>query len=108
MTQLQHQGMPAVMQTCSALVVYRGCRLLVQVPDFKKFTSDCGPNENRPARNPYEVPVGKKFPMLNDSGSLAVKIGVVKRQAAGRVVRRWSLVLAVLAAAGLRLRWARR
>lgn len=46
--------------------------------------------------------------MVNDSGSFAVKIGVVKRQAARRVVRRWSPVLGVLAAVGLGLWWARR
>ncbi len=55
-----------------------------------------------------EVPVGRTFPMVNDSGSFAVKIGVVKRQAAWRIVRRWSPVLGVLAAAGLGLWWARR
>ncbi|KAL9069324.1 MAG: hypothetical protein Q9161_005604 [Pseudevernia consocians] len=55
-----------------------------------------------------EVPVGRAFPMVNDSGSFAVKLGVVKRQAAMRVVRRWSPVLGVLAAAGWGLWWVRR
>lgn len=55
-----------------------------------------------------EVPVGRTFPMVNDSGSFVVKIGIVKRLAARRVVRRWSPVLGVLAAAGLGLWWARR
>lgn len=56
-----------------------------------------------------DAPVGKSFPMVNDSGSFAVKLGVMKRQAAGRIVRKWSpAVLGVLAAAGLGLWWVRR
>lgn len=46
--------------------------------------------------------------MVNDSGSFAAKVGVVKQQAARRVVRRWSPVLGVLTVAGLGLWWTRR
>ena len=55
-----------------------------------------------------EVPVGRAFPMINGSESFAVKMGLVKRQASKRVVRWWSPVLGVLAAAGGGLWWARR
>lgn len=55
-----------------------------------------------------EVPVGRAFPMVNDSGSFAVKMGLVKRQAVRRVVRRWCPVVGVMAAAGVGLWWVRR
>ena len=46
--------------------------------------------------------------MVNDSGSFAVKMGLVKRQAVRRVVRRWCPVVGVMAAAGVGLWWVRR
>ncbi|MCJ1456574.1 hypothetical protein MMC28_006935 [Mycoblastus sanguinarius] len=48
-----------------------------------------------------------KFPLVNDSGSFHIKMGVVKRHAVGRIVRRWLPILVLIGAVGAAWRWGR-
>lgn len=47
------------------------------------------------------------FPHINDTGSFGVKIGIVKRQAAVRIAKRWSPLLGILGVVGVGIWWMR-
>lgn len=60
-----------------------------------------------------DVPLGEDgepipFPHINDTHSYSAKLGVMKRQAVGRIAKQWSPLLAIIGVVGFGVWWMRR